>query len=183
MGNRLCKMVERAKAEKKRVEDIDIRRTVSEISAQIGKEALRICANHVASSSLPRFGISEKYGNPEIEPVPSDWVAEKLEEFIRGLGRDVFDYTFLLEKLEEFQPLFQELAEKTKYRQNRLDTILWQHGLLGYRESRDSKRSVFYITAPAPKFELPPYKEEYVLHASMIDLLGIEPVGAIPIGC
>ena len=61
-------------------------------------------------------------------------------------------------------------------------SILWQHGLLGYRD-RDSidGHSDFYSLGGVDRFHLPLGREQYVFHPCLIDRTGLTPASSIPV--
>lgn len=182
LGNALCKKIEECRAKKTVLSPEDIRQTVGRVSQFIGHEAIRICGNHLAVSSIPVSGQQAFSNVAEEYPVVADWAATNLEDFIRCIGKDVFSASELRSALKDYQADFSDLAEKTKYMQYRIDTVLWQHGLLGYREHSTRGRCTFYGTSENRPFFLPVDKQQYVFHPCLIDHLGITPVGSYPIG-
>lgn len=179
MGNALCLKIEEAKAQSRMLSAEEVRSTVSWVAAKIGNEAIRICANHLAVSSLPSFGLKATYARSGGDTVPSDWAADVIERALRELGKDVFSYDALEDVLSKYQSNIDDIAVPTKYKQYRMDTVLWQHGLLGYRETFDG-RCQFY-SAAREMFFLPVKKHQYVLHPSLIDALGLRSVGKYPV--
>lgn len=175
IGNALCSKVEEAKAQDRLLDDEEIRQVVAAVAARIGNEAIRICGNHLAASAFPRFG-TKWLARDRTESVPSDWAVRILEAMLRELKVDEFGYDVLLAAMDKYQADFSKNAENTKYRQHCIDTILWQHGLLGYKQAG---RCIFY--SGARDFLLPPDKSAYVLHSCLIDAIGIKPAGAQPI--
>ena len=180
VGNELCNAVLECKANGRELDHSTIREVVSKVAKAFARETILICGNHLAVSSLPRFGLNAHFGGDE--PVPSDWAATKIEEMIREIGKDVFTEKELEHTLDGYHGAYESDAERTKYLQYRIDTILWQHGLLGFREHGDDEACVFYNTYATNDFFLPKGKERYVFHPSLVDLLSIRPIGKHPIG-
>lgn len=180
MGNALCLKVIEAKTRQRTLTEEEVRNTVATVAELIGNETLRICGNHLAVSSLPRFGLKKLYEKTPDQPIESDWATEIITQMLWDIGKDIFTEEELHQALEKYQDEFAVGAEKTKYRQYRIETILWQHGLLGYKERIRSEKSVFYSSA-FTNFFLPPGKPRYVLHSSLIDAIKIRSVGKMPV--
>ncbi len=182
MGNALCHGVDEAKAKNRVLSEDDIRRFVSITASYIGREVLAICGNHLATSSLPRFGLTEEFTTAIKEyPVMADWAKEVLEHFVLDIGKDRFSWDELEKSLNKYQPNLSEVAERTQYRQHCIDTILWQHDLLGYSNGVRDHNFHFFSNSDGSEFSLPEKRPQYVFHPCLIDALHIRGVGRVPI--
>lgn len=150
-----------------------IRRVVSLTAKQIGDSQLAQCANQVASDAMPkdaaRRGYSENYTAPNAYVSE---LAEQLKRLVRSVGVDRFPPTTLDELANEATAAWGPVTD--------LPSVLWQNGLLGYVPKRQD-RVVFYSLGEGHNFTVPDNVQSYVLHPCMIDSLGIESDGPVPV--
>lgn len=175
LGNRLCQEVQLSKHKGQALDPVTIRRVVREVATSFANEQLAICANHIASSGMPsdavRMELEEIYtGDSEY----SRGLREKLVEVIRGIGVDRFGRAELRRALEHARELFGAGSDPL--------SVLWQNRLLGFTvESPDGPVESFFSETRCDHFTLPHDQDEYCLHSSLIDLVGVAPVGP-PVG-
>jgi hypothetical protein len=61
-------------------------------------------------------------------------------------------------------------------------SVLWQNGIVGYVEKkRRVRRTVFFTEDRIDEFRLPPGKDQYVFHSSVLDCVPIRAVGKHPV--
>jgi hypothetical protein len=177
LGNALCAEVLRTRERgDETVAEDKIREIVASNSRLFGQEQLAICANQLAADLMPRnagrhdfveaFVDVEQYRNQ---------LADKLRGFIAQIAFDHFE-----------SGVFQVMKASAKEKfdgHSEVFTILWQNGLLGYREARAGggpDRYVFSSLGRPGEFALP-QKREYVLHSMMIDAVDVKAVGDDPV--
>jgi len=188
MGNALCTKIEKAKTLEQDLTDADIRNVVARTAEQIGKEAIRICANHLAVTSFSATELKRTYTLSGVEAVHHDWAYTEIVNMLRKLGRDVFSFDEIRTALTELYDnsdsssltTSDEIPAPEEIARNNIVTILWQHGLLGYRTSKSNLHCHFYTPDPE-NFFIPSNKYRYVLHPSLIDALALRAVGRNPI--
>ncbi len=163
------------------------KRVVNNISSDFSEELLKVCANFIASSSVTKQFLFDSFDPKEsFETIASDHYYNMLIEFIEGIGQDTCSFDDLLQKLAKHQSEIQQGAEKTKYHLHRIENVLWQQGLIGFRESLDQGKTTidhFYTDDIFnTDFFLPANKELYVFHPGLIGLTSIDPSGDRPVG-
>jgi len=176
LGNRLCEIVVNAKRSgRSEVSPESLRKVVREVSRSFGNEQLAICGNHLASSGMPtdaaRHGYDEIYtGDNEYARDHSD----RLRTLVQSMGKDRLDRGDLERATETARELFGDDSDAL--------SVLWQNRLLGYVErTPDGIRECFFSEVGSDHFALPLDREHYLLHSSMIDAVGVQPVGP-PVG-
>jgi len=176
LGNALSLAVRDAKrARATSLDDAAIRTAVSDVSKMFADEQVAVCANHLASDTMPviagRHGYSEFYTSP----LYGEAVQEELCRFISTVGTDRFTITELREALEITPD-----TDVLRRHQYPLD-VLWQNGLLGYEPSDDSRRSHFYGAHDVADFQLPDQFAAYVFHPILGHKVRIEAAGDRPV--
>jgi hypothetical protein len=177
VGNHLCHEIRAAKERGEReLPQSVIRQCINYRATGFGSEQLRICANQIVSSGMPhqagRKGFSEVYtGDNEYRRGFED----KLKELIRSIGKDRFSR----DELKTGTLLAkQEMGETSDP-----FSVLWQNRLLGYlRHTPEGPREVFFSENTVNNFNLPTDQGEYLFHSCIIDSVGIQPVGSVPVG-
>jgi len=176
LGNRLSECV--AAARREGLSDVPadvIRQCVREVARSFGNEQLAICANHIASSSMPadaaRKGYAEIYtGDTEF----TRGLADDLRNVVRLINKDRFSRADIEPAIQHALELFGEGSDAL--------SVLWQNRLLGYVEATpDGPQECFFSEVNCDHFNLPLDKEEYLFHSCMIDCAGIQSVGP-PVG-
>lgn len=154
-----------------------IRRTVHRASRDFGNEQLSICANQIASNGMPpeagRYQFTEFYTGDHMYARGID---DSLREIIRAIGKDRFSLDELKEAAHQAKSVFGETSDVL--------SVLWQNRLLGFRQKTPNgdDEEVFFDASANDYFALPSNCGEYVLHASMIDSVGIQAIGRTPVG-
>lgn len=175
LGNRLCQEVQLAKRLGQALDPAVVRRVVREVATSFANEQLAICANHIASSGMPsdavRLELDEIYtGDSEY----SRGLREKLIEVLRTIGKDRFGQEELQLARLHAEDLFGEGSDAF--------SVLWQNRLLGFTvPSPDGPIESFFSEKSCDHFALPLDRTEYCLHSSLIDLVGLLPIGP-PVG-
>jgi hypothetical protein len=177
IGNQLCTEVVKARADSRRreVSADAIRRAVAEVSKEFADEQIAVCANHLASDTIPpgagRHEFSSFYTSPEY----SSGVEDELCRFIAAVGTDRFSMSRLEEALDAAG------GEVLKNHPNPLN-VLWLNGLLGYDPPDDrQQRSHFYGAHDVADFQLPRDVEWYVFHPIVGHKVRIEAAGERPV--
>lgn len=163
------------------------KRVVNSISSDFSEELLKVCANYVASSSVTKEFLFDSYEPAgSFETIASDHYYQLLTKFINDVGTDTFTYEQLIKVLEQYQVAIEEGAEKTKYHLHRIENVLWQQGLIGYREFFEGGKKTIdhFYTDDLFKndFFLPKERQLYVFHPGLIGLTNIKPTGDRPVG-
>ena len=154
-----------------------IRQTVHRASRDFGNEQLVICANQIASNGMPpeagRYEFTEYYTGDHMYVRGLD---DNLREVIQTIGKDRFSLAELEEAAHQAKGIFGEASDVL--------SVLWQNRLLGFRQKSPNgdDEEVFFDASANDYFALPLNSDEYVLHASMIDSVGVGAVGRRPVG-
>jgi hypothetical protein len=172
LGNELCMRVEQAKAKgETELSDQAIRGAVATASRRFAEEQIAICANHLASDSMPSEAGRETIADYYMSEMYADNVRDELCSFIAQVGTDRFP----LDKLKE--ALAQAGGIHLSSHQRPLD-VLWMNGLLGYDDPDDpQERSHFYGARDMPDFNFRDDVEWYVFHPIVGHKVNIKPTG------
>jgi hypothetical protein len=172
IGNKLCAAISRATHEE---EDFDlqdlIRREVHDAASVFGKEQIRICANEIVSSYMPRAAMSSAMDAYVSNDAYTGEVAEVLKKIIRGIGVDrVAASTLDVARAEAKNDLECDLF-----------SAMWRNDLIGFVDGPPSdQRHIFYNHDSLNSYELPAARE-YVFHPIVIDATGIASTGSQPV--
>lgn len=184
MGNVICQEIESTRGNRSIISPLALSKSISLISSIIARETLAVCGNNLAASSLPNYAIKVEILELYIgNKIVADSLKDILFSFIRKIGSDHFNRTTLESALTEFQELFEENAERDKFEQYRIDTVLWQHGLIGYKNRVRDKLSRFKNSSPLEPYSLPSDKPCYVLHSCIYDAVKISFKRGRPVVC
>ena len=176
LGNRLSECVAAARHEGlSEVPAEIIRHCVREVARSFGNEQLAICANHIASSSMPADAARKGYANIYTGDTEfARGLADDLRNVVRLIGKDRFAREDLELAIVHALELFGEGSDAL--------SVLWQNRLLGYLEATpDGSQEYFFSEVNCDHFNLPLDKTEYLFHSCMIDCAGIQSVGP-PVG-
>lgn len=172
LGNALCEDVIRAKANGQIAVSAErIRATVSQVAWWCGDEQLAVCGNQVLGDVIPRGAARNQRGRTY---VATDEYRRQLKEqvgqIIRAVGVDQFDAGTL--------ETFAEMARSEFGQEIDLPTVLWQNGLLGYRDKRVGNGDwVFHGVEDVDRFHVPLDREQYAFHPILLDTLGFRGAG------
>lgn len=154
-----------------------VRLIVQQLASEWGNEQLTVCAQQMSADMMPPHAADHDYaevftGALEYAPV----ISQTLRSFIlEAISDDHFDR-------EAFEYAREVAAERFD---ERIDvfSVLWQNGLLGYgRGTPEPHNEHFYsIREHADSFLVPEDCDFYVLHSSLIDAIGVTPVGGQPV--
>jgi hypothetical protein len=172
LGNELCLAVRDAKAARERsVGPETIRAAVAKVSKECADEQIAVCANHLASDSIPPEAGRQGYADFYVSRPYSDTVEDELCRFISAVGYDRFTMDDLVAALKTA-----EGPELSKHPDPL--NVLWQNGLLGYDPDKDELRhSHFYGAEDVADFRLPDRFHSYVFHPIVAHRVSIDPAG------
>jgi len=177
IGNLLCNEILIAKEKgESELDQAIIRRCIHLRAGGFGNEQLRICANQIVSSNMPRH--AERKGFADVYTGDNEYrrgVEERLKEIILVVGKDRLSH----EELKAANALAkQEFGETSD-----VFSVLWQNRLIGYiQRTPEGMREVFFSEHSISHFNLPLNKDEYIFHSCIIDSVGISAVGSVPVG-
>ncbi len=101
-------------------------------------------------------------------------IVDTIRDCLLGIGVDRFDAALLSAAQKQF-------AEQLDGRSN-LPAVLWQNGLLGFTGRRDGQEATYFYRMGGINDLHPPTTEgEYVLHACLIDAVGVRSLGPVPV--
>lgn len=182
LGNLLCDYIARERRGDQRnggtsryrpLDEESIREAVSRASRWFGHEQLQICANQIASDSVPRNAARQGYSDFYIAGEEySRGLKHELSELIRMVGADVFGP-------DELESMRVE-GEKTFGEQTDALAVLWQNGLIGFASAQGGA-ATFYSAGGLDSFHLPLGEDRYVFHPCLIETVGLRPVGTDPV--
>ena len=136
-----------------------LKRVVSRNSRRFGDSQLAQSANQVGADLMPANAASRGYSGTY---VGSQGYALSLQGSIKELIREIGSDEFGVEALERLdQRASEEFGGHTH-----LGSVLWQNGLVGYREGDDC---VFYSLGDNDSFELPRGTGQFVFHPCILD--------------
>lgn len=136
-----------------------LKRVVGRAAKRFGDSQLAQSANQVAADLMPANAAAQGYSSTYIGSQEyAGTLQTSIKKLIRDLGEDEFGLS-TLETLDEAAEL--ELGENAH-----LSSVLWQNGLLGYREGQDC---VFYSLADIDSFDIPRQTGQFVLHPCVLD--------------
>jgi hypothetical protein len=171
IGNMFCE--DRDNHESMEHFETAIKSTVSKVAKQIAKDQLKMASIFICNKWIYNGAVEDEnyaYYTNENMLIP---INENLRKLILYIGKDRFS-----------QKTFSKAKNKIKSF-GFLDgddpfAALFYAGLLGYveLEADGNERAVFFSESRNVQFNLPFHSKEYVFHSSLIDLLGIEPIGA-----
>ncbi|SFT33439.1 hypothetical protein SAMN05660657_00135 [Geodermatophilus amargosae] len=173
LGNALCHEVTRQRAAgTAEFPPQVLRDVVSRCARRFGNSQLSVVANQLASDLMPRKAAIRGYGDTYIG---SEEYASGLKGDVRDLlgihGKDLFSAAELAQ--------LESATDATLQGECHLATVLWQNGLLGYREGQLTH---FYSLSRMDEFDIPRDAAEYVLHPCLIDAVpGLDSVGKHPV--
>jgi hypothetical protein len=173
LGNALCHEVERQRSKGSAEFPPElIRHVVSRCARRFGSSQLSVVANQLTADLMPRKAAIQGYGDTFIG---SEEYATGIKGDVRELlgihGKDLFSAAELagLEKA----------ADEQLGGECHLAAVLWQNGLLGYREGESTH---FYSLSRMDEFDIPRDAGEYVLHPCLLDAVpGLDSVGKRPV--
>jgi hypothetical protein len=176
LGNALCVEMDKARDRGEALSEAQIHRTVSQVAASAGREELLIVANHITSDAMPRWsvemGIDEVYYDRMAEGETDEgaswqhFVRQRLIELLTELREDRFPAQRLTAFVKRCHAIFGDVD---------VASILWQHGLLGYVEPGQQRRSgkaVFFTAITESPLRLALNEGSYVIPSIMIDTIG-----------
>jgi hypothetical protein len=168
IGNELSRAVGEAKAHGSEISETQIRDLVARSARVFGREQISIAANQIAADMMPAgatwFGLSEVHiGNDEGASAYGSAVESSLLETLRQTQTDRFPAKVLRSLGEEFCRAFGEQID--------VPSILWQNGILGYVAHDGS--AIFREAVETEETRLPRTWETYVLHPTIVDVVGI----------
>jgi hypothetical protein len=172
LGNELAKRIAHAKERGlTAVPPDEIRRTVGEVARWCGEEQLTVCANQILGDLIPpnvsRGGDVETYiGSDEYRRDSKD----RVESLVRSIGRDQFGTEALADLDARARD---ELGSAID-----LPTVLWQNGLIGFRDARKAEDEwTFHGVEDVDRFHVPLDRDLYALHPCLLDALGLSGEG------
>lgn len=177
LGNRLTEQIVSGRAQRRAWTDGTVRQVVGQLAAEWGDEQLIICAQQMSADMMPAHAADHDYAEVytgALAYVPV--ISQSLRSFLlEAIGEDRFDR-------ETFDYAREIAAERFDERTD-VFSVLWQNGLLGYgRGDPEGGRERFYsIKEHSDSFLVPDDCDFYVLHSSLIDAIGITPVGPQPV--
>jgi len=149
-----------------------LKRVVSRAAKRFGDSQIAQSANQVGADLMPANASSRGYSSTYIgsqEYAVS--LQATIKKLIREIGQDEFGPQ-ALEKLDENARA--DLGEEAH-----LSSVLWQNGLVGYRDHDDC---VFYSLADIDAFDIPTDTGRFVLHPCVLDSVrGLRVSGSAPI--
>jgi hypothetical protein len=176
LGNALSLAVRDAKlARRTSLGNDTIREAVSDVSKLFADEQVAVCANHLASDTVPAVAAQHGYSEFYTSHLYAEAVQEELCRFIATVGTDRFTMSKLTQALE-LTPDTDVLSRH----QYPLD-VLWQNGLLGYEPDDDAQRSHFYGAHDVADFHLPSQFGTYVFHPILAHKVRIQAAGDRPV--
>jgi hypothetical protein len=173
LGNALCDEISSLRAHE--ISEFPprlLQRVVSRAAKRFGDSQIAQSANQVGADLMPEnasaLGFSSSY-------VGSQEYAMSLQETIKRLIREIGQDEFGREALEKLDgDARAELGEAAH-----LASVLWQNGLVGYRDGADC---VFYSLADIDSFDIPTETGKFVLHPCVLDSVrGLRVAGSSPI--
>lgn len=176
IGNQLSYAVVDAKRRGEReLSDAAIRRAVGVVSKTCADEQIAVCANHLASDTMPpdagRGGFSDFYTSE----IYSRGVQGEIEDLIKSVGIDRFPLERLKKALAEVD------GQILRSHDNPLQ-VLWLNGLLGYDPPDETqRRSHFYGAVDVADYELPDSLDQYVFHPIVGHKVRITAAGKDPV--
>ena len=176
LGNQLSDAVAKAKGRgEQTVSDEALRRAVGVVSKLCADEQIAVCANHLASDTMPPDAGRRGFSGFYTSDIYSQGVQGEICELIRAVGIDRFPMARLKTALANVQ------GDILRSHGNPIQ-VLWLNGLLGYDPPNQSqRRSHFYGAVDVADYELPEDLKSYVFHPIVghkvrIDAAGVEPV-------
>jgi len=182
-GNAISKEMEGRHTRGLEFESPSLRKAVSGVSEQIGKQAISVCINEIltASEYFPDYIISVQPGNFSLSDFRA-YIENKIEKFFGLVKFDVVS----LEKFRKSM-ITAELALEVEFDEPRshyyrFDNILWRHGLLAVRETTGTVTRWRYNWRGAVSADtLPPGFNKFGFHPSLIDAFKIRPCAEGPV--
>jgi hypothetical protein len=173
LGNALSAEVARAKARgETSVSEPAIRRVVGDVARWCGDEQLAICAGQIAADLIP----AHAHRKEKVETfVGSSEYRRDMKDRIGAVVRKMHCDQFGAEELDRMAELGREALDETID----LPTVLWQNGLLGFRDPRlEADEWIFHGVEDVDRFHVPLDREAYAFHPCLLDALGFSSAGA-----
>jgi hypothetical protein len=168
LGNELCAAVHEARSRKVDLTDERIREVVAYSARLFGREQLSIAANQIASEVMPPDAPAKGY---------DDFYTSDHEYSYRASTETILVDTLRRAKTDRFAPSVLRTLDEDFRRQfgdaTDVPSVLWQNGLLGY--INDDSAAVFRETGQTDDMQIPQTWKSYVLHTTLIDVLGLRP--------
>ena len=168
MGNKLSREVRFRAQEGGVLDGGRIREIVAGCALMFGNEQIALCANHVSSDVMPRKAANRGYSDVYTDISEyRNWIVDRVRVILQGIGADRFS-------MEEME-IAAELAREALGTNCDLFNILWQNGLVGYRDepAPSTFRDVFFSMSSLDRFSMPIRPGEYVFHSCLIDAVGL----------
>ncbi len=169
LGNLLGRAVESLRASRRSLEEEEFRSVVSNVALITGASQLAVAANQIISDEIPEIASDREF--TEVYTSIREYVetrATELAEVMRSAG----SLEISADRLNEIE----EVA-RTRFGGSDVGSVLWQNGLLGYREN---DRAVFYSFDLSARFSLPRGHKIYVFHPAMRECAGLN-AGTLPV--
>jgi hypothetical protein len=149
-----------------------LRAVVAGASRRFGDSQLAQCASQIAADMIPAKAMDHGYGDYYLSNTDyAEGLRDKLKEIIASVSGDRFPRSSL--------EVMDELGNESFDGCTRVSSVLWQNGLLGYREGRES---IFFSTVDSNDFDITKNADEYVFHPCVINSCrGMRPVGSAPV--
>lgn len=176
LGNELSGRIVRAKAQGERMlSDAAIRDAVGVVSKECADEQIAVCANHLASDTMPAEAGRDGYSGFYTDDLYSSGVQGEICDFVRSVGTDRFPMSQLLQALEQSE------GPTLKGHRNPLQ-VMWLNGLLGYDPPGDHEHhSHFYGASNVADFRMPEDLDYYVFHPIVGHRVRIVAAGQRPV--
>jgi hypothetical protein len=169
LGNALAEEVAKARTSGRRaVPEERIRAVVSRVANWCGTEQLAVCGNQIVSDQTPRSARPEHVVESHIGSLAYQrHVQDVIGSLVRGIGTDQFDGDRLAQLMARGEREFGSGID--------VATVLWQNGLLGYRDLRTGDGDwIFHGVEDVDRFHLPLERERYAIHPCLLDALGFK---------
>lgn len=149
-----------------------LKRVVSRCARRFGDSQIAQAANQISADLMPANAAQRGYSGTYVGSQEYAMSLQgSIKELIREIGTDEFDVGSL-EGMD--RRASEEFGAETH-----LGSVLWQNGLVGYREGEDC---VFYSLADNDSFELPRSTGRFVLHPCLFDSVpGLQVSAAGPV--
>jgi hypothetical protein len=157
LGNRVAAEVRTAASEGlKSVPEARLRACVSSVALFSAMSQIEVAANHLKSDDMPVSATAQDFTSvyTSVRELTDSW-ADEILKFIGEIGylrfrnQDFIRYSQMGGQLFSGSDIF---------------SVLWQNGLLGYREGGED---VFYALDVTARFRIPRDKTEYVFHPGL----------------
>ncbi|MFI4934867.1 MAG: hypothetical protein ACHP7N_09640 [Caulobacterales bacterium] len=178
IGNNISRSIGANDSVKRDADPADIRRTVATVARSFARTVIREVSLHLAA--LDKVDAQDPRGADY-----AGQISEAVHAFIRAVGKEVFDPARLRLADSEFCSAAPWWSAEVGANKLRIQDILWQHGLIGYRRAADPNRWVRYFNSAAwaegDLIAVLPSAEQYVLHSALLDILPVQAHPLAPI--